>query len=634
MVLGTRYFALLCLLTVLQARCLLFAAQPASQPAIILSKDLKAGQNFIGYTCFQGTQIEKFTGIILGVEKGAFAGSNMIWVELQVPGFGAHGVPSGMSGSPCYIDGKLIGAVAYGFSGSQKALAGLTPIESMLEVLELTRRDLPANDEAGGSEAGEVPSSGVWNLDELKELALHSRVPGASPLRIPVADLPENMRVSINSKSNEFVLKPLSVPIAISSRNSEVCSTLSKWLEPQGLSLVSAGIGGITPESLDLPALAPGSALGMPMMTGDLTVGGYGTVTYCDGNKLIGFGHPAFGWGTTNIPMSPCVMFTVQPSYEQSFKIGQVAMPTGSIRQDRQPAVGGVIGPVPRFIPMHVEINSNSTNRVTQFNFQVWDNRHWTPILVVTGLGEALSAAERPSGESTVNASYSIGVQGSERIEKQLFYSASQSPTSDLSSSLLVDLALLKINPFHSARLDSIDITINLSDRIQQSQIVSVTANKDVYRPGDEVRLAIYIQPYRGARELRELILPLDSDLDDGTYDLLVGDAESRMAMERERAPGLFTPMDYQQMLQALRKSFVGNRIYAVLKKSDQGLTIHGQELPALPPSLRSTFASSSERAFIKPISGEFLTEKSIMGNSEFVGSQKMSIQVNRLGRR
>lgn len=606
-----------------------FAASPANDK-FLFSDELRPGMPLTGLTCNVGTEIAAFNGKILGVEKGAFAGGNMIWAELEAPFLGEHGVAAGMSGSPCYVDGRLIGAVGYGFPFSQKPIAGITPIESMLEVLELTKQDLQVDEDV----SAQFESGGVWTLDELRELARAARFPGASVLKLPADRLPDAVKVDLDRSISEIELTPLALPLSISSKESAVYQPLQRFLQDQGLSLAAGGISGSTLDSAQLPPLRAGSAIGMPLMTGDLTVGGYGTVTHVEGDRLIAFGHPAFGWGTTDLPMSPCSMFAVQPSYNLSFKMGQVATPIGMIRQDRLPAVGGVIGVLPKFIPFTVRVKSIASGRERTYQYQMWDNRLWTPILAETGVAQAIAMTDRIGGEATATAHYRIGIEGASAIDKSFFYSSLNGPDYILSSSIYDDLAVLKTNPFRKTRIDRLDVTIEISEKIQQARLVSVTADKDVYRPGEKVRLAVYLQPYRGGRQRKEIEVPLSSALADGAYELFIGDAESRLGVEMERAPGLFTPMNFEQLIDALKKHYPSNSLHVVLRRDDDGLTVHGQELPSLPPSLRSTFTTSSERAFIRPISGQFLSETSVPGEWEYVGSSQLTVRVNRSGRR
>lgn len=619
------------LITSASCFCVAHSAPVSPNDAFLFSHELRPGMQLTGVTSIQGTELTNFKGRILGVERGAFAGGNMIWVELEGDFLGQHGVAAGMSGSPCYVDGRLIGAVGYGFPFSQKPIAGVTPIESMLEVLELTRQDLKPSEELDFPPSA---TGGVWTLDELKEMALESHLPKAVPLTIETDRLPEEVREDLQRSGGTVDLKPLGLPLSISSREPSVYGALQKLVQRQGLELSPGTISGATLDSSAFPALKPGSAIGMTLMTGDLTVGGYGTVTHVDGDRLIAFGHPAFGWGTTDIPLSPCEMFALQPSYNLTFKLGQVAMPIGVIRQDRLPAIGGIIGPVPDFLPYHVRIKSATTGREKSFNFRLWDNRVYTPALAMSGLAQAIAMSDRTNGEATATATYKIGVEGAPTVEKSLFYSTLDGPDLELSSSLRQDLAVLKVNPFRRTKIKSLDVTLEISDRIQASSLVSVTADREVYRPGETVRLAVYLQPYRGERVLKEIELPLSADLVDGSYDLFVGDADSRLAMERERAPGLFTPMNFQQLVDAIKKHYTANQLYVVLRQTDEGLTVHGQELPSLPESLRSTFATSSERAFIRPITGQFLAEATIRGEAQIMGSTRLGIQVNRSGRR
>jgi len=600
-------------------------------PEFMASCEIEVGMPLEGKTCFRGVELQRFTGRVIGVERGVFAGGNLIWAELKGPDFGPYGVPAGMSGSPCYINGRLIGAVAYSFTASQKPIAGITPIESMLEVLALTS-DKAHPYEEEWTEGG--ATVGVWGIEELKEMARSARPPGSAPFRIAVDCLPEALRAEAPPESQDVELKPLSIPIGISRCAPEVCQPLEEFFAQRGLSLVQGGVGGGTLDADGLPPLEAGSALGMPLMTGDLTIGGYGTVTYRQGNRLIAFGHPAFGWGEVDIPLSPCSMFAVNPSYSRAFKVGQVATAIGSIRQDREFGIGGVLGRVPRHIPMRVRVRTAESGRSKEFNYRVWDNRYLTPMLMETGVAEAFAATDRTSGDATLSGSYTIQIEGAGPIRKRLFYATANGPLGPVSDSLFDDLSLLTLNPFRKAKVLSLEADFEVSSRARQAAIVSVTADKEVYRPGEAVQLTLYVQPYRGKREKRLIQMPLPADLRDDQYELLVGDSAARLRGERDRAPGLFTPMNYEQLLEAIRKHYVGNDLYVVLSHAEAGLTVHGQELPSLPSSLRSSLSSTNERAFIRPVTARFLAERVVEGPTEFVGSAKLTLQVSQSGRR
>ncbi|MCX7016432.1 MAG: hypothetical protein NTW86_28395 [Candidatus Sumerlaeota bacterium] len=607
------------------------APRSALGPRFMPSSEIEPGMKLTGKTCFEGSQIEEFTGVVLGVERGAFAGGNLIWARLESPRFGPHGVAAGMSGSPCYIDGRLIGAVAYGMSMAQKPIAGITPIESMLRVLDLTNdKPHPEEEEENAGES----TVGVWTIEELKDMARNSRPPGSSPLRVSVDDLPEALRNDAGPAAGDVELRPLAMPVAISACSPNVYGPLARKLAEFGMELIPGGMGGGTLDGAALPPLEPGSALGIPYLTGDLTLGGYGTVTFRDGARLIAFGHPAQGWGNSDMPFSPCSMFAVNASYGMTSKIGEVATPTGSIRQDREFGIGGVIGMMPRTFPMRVRVRSTQPALDREFRFQVWDNRYLTPLLVSVGVAEAVSAADRGDGDATLRGSYSIGIEGAAPIEKNLFYATSRGPSSTVELSLDEDFTLLLRNPFRKARIVSLEADLTVSDRARQTAIVSVTADKDVYRPGETVRLSLYLQPYRAPREKRLIEMPLSAELPDGQYDLYVVDAETRLRLERDRAPGLFTPMNYDQLVQAIRSHYVGNDLYVMLRERDEGVTVHGQELPTLPPSVRSTLSDSSERAFIRAISARVLAERVVEGESEFVGSARLPLRVSQTGQR
>jgi len=356
-------------------------APVARSDEILPFSEVKVGMKGEGRSVFEGTRVSRFDAVVIGLMENIAPKRNLILVRLSGEPVDRTGVLEGMSGSPIYVDGRVIGAVAYSWEFSKEAIAGVTPIEEMLEVQKR------GSGEPGRSRT--VPA-----------------LPGASPLSALFRpnDLVRHFDnyLSEGGASAERVasLTPIRLPLSFVGFPARLIDRLSPDLARAGLIPVQAGIAG-KGQGVTTP-LVPGSAVAAKLVKGDVEISAVGTVTFRDGDRILAFGHPLLNLGPTSLPMSSAVVHTLLPSLSASFKIASATQDeAGSILQDRNVGIAGLTGVPARLIPVRVEISGN-TDRPQRFGFDVMEDSFLTPYLIYASLNAIVSSSQKDYGETTV----------------------------------------------------------------------------------------------------------------------------------------------------------------------------------------------------------------------------------------
>src|SRR5688572_28308727 len=308
--------------------------------------DVKPGMVGVGRTVFEGAELSEFKVHIIGVLRNIQGPKrDLILARLEGGPLARTGVAAGMSGSPVYVDGRLIGAVGYSIGSFPKeAIAGITPIEEMKDATQMSMRratpqariDLPLTPEKFAS-------------------ALRVAYSQIAPFAARGGDV-RGIGVS-NAEASQLavMLRPISTPLVMSGAEPEAFDLVSRMFRDAGFSPVASGTGGGT-LSAELRAamagpLREGDAVGVSLVSGDFEMGATGTITHIDGNKVYGFGHPFFNLGPSQLPMTRAYVHMMLPSLASSFKISSMGEVIGTMQQDRPTAIAGTIGAMPTTVP-------------------------------------------------------------------------------------------------------------------------------------------------------------------------------------------------------------------------------------------------------------------------------------------
>src|SRR5256714_11913242 len=333
--------------------------------------ELRPGMKGVARTVFSGTEPQEFNLEILGLLAG-FSGprQSTIIARLSGPNVDRTGVFAGMSGSPVFIDNKLVGAIAYSFPFAKEPICGITPIKQMIDIFE-QGREKPRTGEARAVSFSSLASA-EWKT------SLPKQAVGATSLVAPVAT---------NSPLAPLMgqqIQPIATPVVFSGINQETLSLFSAQLTAAGLLPVSGvgGAGKVTPlEPFDEKTLRPGTSVTVELARGDYSIAAAGTVTYRDGDKIYAFGHPFLGLGGADMPMTESSVVTVIPNTFNSFKLAVPGRMVGSISQDRATGIFGQLGHASRMIPVKLTLHT-SRAQDEQFKYEIVSDEYLTPLLL------------------------------------------------------------------------------------------------------------------------------------------------------------------------------------------------------------------------------------------------------------
>lgn len=552
---------------------LIAAAAAAPLPATLAPGALRPGQAAVVRTVFRGDSIESFDAEIVGVLRGGRSEGDLILARATSERVVRSGVAQGMSGSPVYVDGRLIGALSSGWSFSREPLFGITPIGEMLEVLEQpTPRpggatSGPAGVEAPGLSAGARFGQFRWAGDE------EDSGPGA-----PAEAGPDP----------GAALMPLPLPVAAGGLHPAAGAIAGPWFRAHGLMLTPGGRGSAAPRAT---ALAPGSAVAVDLLRGDLMLAAIGTVTWTDGKRVLLFGHPFFQSGDVNLPLSTAEIVTVVASDQTSFKIGSSGTPIGSATQDRRAAVAGRLGPAPRLLPLRVTIRG-AGGRAQGFAFQSVEDRTLAPVLVATAALNSLLESGGTGSNQTFRWKLALHRRGSAPLVLKDVVTG-ETPTQDVAGAIASPLRFLFGNPFGRLELDSLSVEIAVEPGRDQWTLRGARLLDGAVRPGGAVRVLVELERWRGGRAWRTLSVQVPEEVPDGRYVLMVGGGAEVSRFEATKLPGRYRPGSLEEAWQRFGSLRTGDALYAALFARAPELTSDGRDYPELPLSALGLLAGS-----------------------------------------
>jgi hypothetical protein len=557
-------------------------------PAIMPLSDVKPGMVGEALTVFQGTKPEPFKVRVVSVLRNFLPKQDVILIRAEDPRVEHSGIVAGMSGSPVYIDGKLVGAVAYAWSFAKEPLGGVTPIETMLAERARPRRSgkevlaegWSAPDTSAkaapvrASEGGGVPHASLTPRSEgPSALARGLGLPAAAP----------------TLATGEPRLLRASVPLSISGFTPRTVAELSDALAPTGLVPLQAGGG----RKLGPPAaghVEPGSAIGVELVRGDMSTVATGTVTYVDGRSVLGFGHPLFGIGEVYLPLVDAQIHAFLPSLAQSFKMSSPLNEVGTLVQDRQSCIIGDLDSRSTMLPVDVRVSGPGVEP-RHFHAEIARNRRLTPMLTSMVVGNAIADAEPDVTDMVVTVTSKVGVKGYQPLElrDQIFSPEGVSGRALAMSRGLRAMGELMFNPFEPVTLDRIDVDVRVEYRRDVAEIIGVSLpGQQEVHAGDTVPLRVTLRPYAGA-EYTE------------TVPVVIPRTVAGEQLKIEVASGASVRPDVPQAenlrvyIDNMRKYYNASTIVATLQTADSGASLRGRLIQGLPASAMDTLRPSKQ---------------------------------------
>jgi hypothetical protein len=531
-------------------------SQQAPAPTKIMKVDeVRPGMKGVGYTVFQGTKPEPMGVEVLGVLRNLNGPkSDVVLVKLvgEKPEF--TGVVAGMSGSPVYIDGKLLGAIAYRIGQfSKEPIAGVTPIEQMLEINEFDQS---------------IPQGGA---------AAVAHVSGASRTSTP------GKNDSNPIQSYAQYLTPIDAPFVFNGFNEAAIQQFAPALSAVGITPVM-GVGSASKEKQPEP-LVPGSAVSAIMVRGDMDVAATCTVTYMDKDHLLACGHPLMQFGMVDMPMTKANVVATLSSPLNAFKIINTTESVGAFVQDRHTGILGRFDRDPKMIPVTLSIHGPSGPR--EYHYEVLNNPKLTPVMMMTTVYNALMGMNQYGEETTYRMNGRIHVNGFSDVRlTNMFSPVDANPTAyAVAMSLGEHFGRIYDNPFEAPTVSGVNLEFDLEPERRAAVLESARTDVTEARPGDEITIEAVLRPYRGDRIVRRIPVRVPTSAPKGSLRILVSDAET-LDRARRSTPAMGRRMDLNSTIEIINKEHLNDHLYVSLLEANPQATVEDKVMPAVPLSV------------------------------------------------
>lgn len=597
--------------------CVSFAAGLYGATAIMPLQDIQPGMRGYGLTVFEGDQIEKFDIEVIGVVRNFQPQRDLIVIKLLGERIHHTGVVAGMSGSPIYVDGKLIGALAYRMGSFMKdAIAGVTPIGEMLEIfnkesvrsqeLQATIQNPPISVEAY------VSNQGPHNFDLRQLIALPQLCDGA-------------------------MFAPIETPLVVTGWSVTTAGKVANLLNQTFLQVMPGGkLAQATPEMN--PELQPGSAVAGTLISGDFDISAVGTVTYCDENKILAFGHPFFNSGPVNIPMSQAKVITTLSSLYASNKFAIATNIIGNIRQDRSTGIMGKMGEIPPLLPVEVRISSPLASD-RQFHFNVVNDRSSfgiMPVFLWMTLINALESARLGNGDYGLTLDGRIDLENADDVILTDFYSGSGQgyfdgsglDASEAAYDIVMTLSALLMNRFENPRVNKLELSFHAKPGQHLAEIEQIFVDRTEVRGGDSLHVLIFLRPYHGKiMEIKQAIsIPTGLSADRCT--IAIGGRDEITTWELQAGIGRFSPSNFAELVAFLNQRRQKTQIIIQLKIADKGMTLHGRQYATLPPSVYQTLRNPRTQNLYQTVTEKIVREWRLPIPMEIKGGRKFDLRL------
>lgn len=618
---NAKFFALFVILAALcssgfaQMQSKAVANSTAATTRFMPLADVKEGMNGIARTVFKGNKSEEFNVEILGIVPGGI-GPKQDMIVGRISGGGADrtSVFAGMSGSPVYIDGKLVGAISYSFPFSKEPICGITPIEQMIAIFEQKPGGKSKAVEPRAVSFAELASTN-WqpNFPKTSSTA-NSLLSGVSP---------NSLLMTVAGQS----FQPIATPVTFTGFSPETLNLFAPQLLQVGLMPVSAvgGSAAMTPlKKADSTTLLGGDSVSMQLTRGDYSLAAAGTVTLRDGEKIYAFGHPFLSLGISDLPMSESHVVTVIPNINNSFKLAVPDAMVGTMTQDRATGVYGKLGQVPKMIPVRINVET-SRGQTDIINFEVAKDDFLTPLLLNITVYNSAVAQERSMGDSTVEVTGEIKVKGQNPVKINRRFAGGQA-TQFAAASVAVPVNALMRSRFDGMEISGIELNLKSDDGSKTAVLEKMSIDRTQVRAGETVEIQAFARTNTGKIFVQKIPVQIPNDTPAGVFSITIGDGNS---IQQNSATQQFVPRDLAELIQTINKIKLSDRLYAQTFRTTSGAIIGSSEMPNLPPSVLATLNNDRTAGGIKPAIQTIVSEIQI-APAEFIisGQQTLAIEV------
>ena len=586
--------------------------------------ELRAGMVGVGKTVFEGDRLDEFQAHIIGVLRNVIGPRrDLILARLEGGPLARTGVIAGMSGSPVYIDGRLVGAVSYSLGQfSTEPIAGITPIGEMTDAATFAgpRRQVPPV-------ALDVP---------LTPEGLHASLRRAFSSIRPFAESPADVQVFGNTGLSAGIgtmLRPIATPLTLGGFDAGAIEPLASIFRDQGFVPVIAGSSLLAPRlaqaaggAVAAQPLRPGDPVGVALLSGDLQMGATGTVTEIAGDRVYAFGHPFYGLGPTRFPMTRAHVLTVLPSLANSSKIAITGEVIGVIEQDRATTIAGTLGPGPELIPVHITLTSERGTEET-FDMEMVNDRLFTPTLAYLSILSTLNSYERQNGAASYTVRGTAALRGRSGVDFENLFTGDQ-PSLGAAAYVVAPINVLLRNAFEDVELERLDLEIEASEEPRTATLERVWVDDRRPAPGSTVELKMLLRTYRGEELTRTLPVEIPARAR-GTVSIMVADSTRLSQWEaRELQVQPLQARGLPQMIRALNDTRKHNRLYVRLLGRDNGAVVEGESLSSLPSSVMAVLESDRNGGSFRPLRNAMLGEWNIATEHAVTGTRTLTLAI------
>ncbi len=532
-----------------------FAADSKTVKVAIMPLDqVKIGMRGTAYTVFQGVKPEPMEVEVLGILRNmAGPKGDVILVRLHGTKPEYTGVVAGMSGSPVYIDGKLVGALAYRIGEfSKEPIGGVTPIEKMLEINELDQSTIPDSTQSATS----------------AQMAQRTSGPG-----VPVAD-PQVFSY----------LKPIDTPLVFNGFSPDTVKQFASQFAAAGIVPVMGA--GSSSDAKQPEPIEPGSSVGAVLVRGDMDIAATCTVTYIDPQRLLACGHPLLNFGSVDMPMTKSTVLATLPSPANAFKIASTTESIGSFVQDRKTGILGRFGKEAQMIP--VTLNMHGISRPKSFHFEVLNNAKLTPVAMMATVFNAIQGMNEYGEDTTFRVNGNISVAGYPKLDIDNMYAPMDggNPTAAAIAMALGErFSRIFDNPYQRPEISGVELNIDMVRERRWARLETARTDVTEARPGDEIVVETVLRPYRGERLVRQLPIKIPTSTPKGTLRILVSDGDTLDRMRRF-APTASRRMDLNSIIAQLNKEHANHCLYVSLLEANPQAMVEDKVMPTLPLSI------------------------------------------------
>ncbi|HEV2720608.1 MAG TPA: SpoIVB peptidase S55 domain-containing protein [Thermoanaerobaculia bacterium] len=559
----------------LSAIAALFALSAAAQQTMPLSQ-IHKGMRGYGVTVFEGTKLDRFDVEILGVLNNIGPGQDLILAKVDAPTVQRAGVIAGMSGSPVYIDGKVIGALAYSWQFAKEPVAGITPIEQMLKIAE-----------SGGAHNAELTAVRMSAGDFLKAIADHKTEDLFAKM--------QNGLAGATPASTMSGAKPIAVPLSLSSFAPETITRFAPWLDAMGFVAVPSGSTSTSAATTSTTAapFRPGDAVGAVLLNGDFNVAATGTVTVVDGDQIYAFGHPFLDMGEVSFPMAKSEIITVMPSLASSFKFANTGAIVGAFKQDRANGIMGTVGTRADMIP--IDLTVEGSGLVKNYHVNIVRHTQLSPLILAMAADSVVANAQRAAGERTVLLESEIKLKGfSQPIVLHEGWAGAQARQA-IPAYLAIVAGYLMSNEFRPADIESVKLHLRHDDGLKIAKLLEASVDtpaKGRFTPGDTVKVRTLLKPFRGEPFTETFDVKIPDNQAPGPAYLLIGSGSLMNQIDFSLVPP--DPRTLEGVLAVLQRLRPSTDLTLGLYSQSDGAVTAGVYLPDLPPTMRAVVAGDT----------------------------------------